>query len=101
MHAADDVEPCLQRARATMASSCRRILPPTFATPMTSERAPFARASAGVSFGSPTVIALGAQRHLADAALACPVAQTEGGLGVTGFGDVTEEQQIRLRQLER
>jgi hypothetical protein len=35
--------------------------PPTFATPMTTERAPFARASAAVRVGSPTVTAPGPQ----------------------------------------
>ena len=67
------------------------------ATPITSPRAPRARASFGVSRGRP-VVTVAAARPFADATLAGPVAQAEGRLGVTRFGRVAEEQKIRLRQ---
>ena len=55
--------PLTMSSPATSASSSdgtqlSRIRPPTLATPITMERAPRARASAGVSCGSPTLIAL-------------------------------------------
>ena len=72
--------------------------PPELATPITSDLAPFATASAGVSLGRPVVtVALG-EREFADAAIGGPVAQTECGLGVARLGRVAEEQEVGLRQ---
>ncbi len=74
------------------------ITPPTLATPMTSPRAPRARASVRRKARQP-----GGDRGfrappLADAAIGYPVTQPEGRLGERRLGRIAEEQQIRIRQ---
>ena len=50
--------------------------------------------------GSPVVTVASGKRELADAPVACPVAQPEGSLGIGGVGHVAEEQQVRRGELQ-
>ena len=75
--------------------------PPVFATPMTSDRAPRACGFPGREARQAGGDRRLRQREFADAQVPRPVAQAERGLREAGLGDVPEEQQVRLRQLER